>query len=204
MNSRPKLLTENGNFVIESAVDKNISFRLKGSSYLNINDINVMRLFSSSNQSVASSSNLALRLTVLEEQFRHFPSLDNESTTSRSQNMLQRLSALERKFGNSRSNVTFTSMNRRIRQLESKMNKLMTRLNTNNCTSNPCQNGGTCTSTFGGYECRCPDAWTGVNCNEDVNECVIFADSELGCQNSLSCENTPGGYKLVNVYVSIL
>lgn len=185
--------------MIESAVGKNISFRLKGASFLNVNDVNLMRVFGSSNQSVMSSSNLALRLSALEEQFRQLPSLGSDSTTSTNHNIWQRLSALEQKIGSGRSNVTLTNMNRRIRQLETKMNKLMTRLNTDNCTSNPCQNGGTCTSTFGGYVCRCPDTWTGINCNEDVNECVIFAESELGCQNFLSCENTPGGYKLVNV-----
>lgn len=180
--------------MIESALDKNISFRLKGNSFVNINDINVMKLFSGSNQSVVPSSNLALRLSTLEDQFRQFPTLGSDSTAPRNRNVWQRLNTLEQRVGRVGANFTWNNVNRRIRQLEVKMNRLMSRLNADNCTSNPCQNGGTCTNTFSGYICRCSDAWTGVNCGEDVNECANFADTDLGCQNFVSCENTPGGY----------
>lgn len=199
---RPKFLTENGNLVIESALDKNISFRLKGSSCLNINDVNVMKLSTGTNQSMSSNSNLALRLLRLEEQFRQSAQSQTFEYDRRmtNRNIRQRLAELERKIGRDGSNITWTQMTRRIRQLENKVNQLMIRLNFDNCSSNPCQNGGSCTNTFGGYICRCSDAWTGNNCEEDVNECAIFAGTDLGCQNSLSCENSPGGYTLVNFF----
>lgn len=185
--------------MLESAVDKNISFRLKGSSCLNINDVNIMNLIGTVNQSAVPNSNLALRLSALEEQFHQISTVGSDTIPSYNHDISQRLNALERRMGNGRSNFTLNNFNRRIRQLETKINKLTTRLNTNNCTSNPCLNGGMCTNTFGGYACQCPETWTGANCDEDVNECVDFANSELGCQNALSCENTPGGYLLVNL-----
>jgi len=33
------------------------------------------------------------------------------------------------------------------------------------CMSDPCQNGGTCVDLINGYECRCTDEYTGVNCD---------------------------------------
>ena len=34
----------------------------------------------------------------------------------------------------------------------------------NYCLSQPCHNGGTCISEFGGYTCECPHDYTGHNC----------------------------------------
>lgn len=197
---RPKFLTENGNFVIESAVDRNITFRLKGqSSNLLINDVNVMNMIKSgglANASSVSNSNLALRLSTLEERFRQLPS---EDARPRNRNLFHRLVQLENRVNNGGLEGNSTNLNRRLRQLEARVNRLYDRLNTDNCSLNPCKNGGTCLRVFSstGYICQCTDAWTGTNCDEDVNECAIFAGTDLGCQNSISCENTLGGYTLV-------
>lgn len=188
--------------MIESALDRNVSFRLKGSSYLNINDVNIMHLVGSANQSSSSTSgipntNIAIRLSTLEEQFRQYQGPGRQNRIQR------RLTALESRLGVG-SNTTWSNLSRRVRQLEIKMQRILVRLSNDNCTSNPCQNGGTCTTTFGGYMCRCPETWTGSNCEEDVNECTIYANTDLGCQNSISCENTPGGYTLVKQFNVVL
>lgn len=191
--SRPKLLTENGNFVIESAKDRNVSIRLKGNSNLNINGMDVMSFLGHSNQSNVPISSMALRLSVLEEQIRQFHSNHNH-------NIWQRLASLEHTIMNeTTSNTTWSRYHRRVHRLENDINQLILRLNADNCSSNPCQHGGVCFNTFGGYVCRCPDSWTGNSCEQDVNECTSFANTDLGCQNSISCENTPGGYTLVTV-----
>lgn len=36
--------------------------------------------------------------------------------------------------------------------------------NIDECISNPCQNGGTCTDGVNGYSCECTSSWTGPQC----------------------------------------
>ena len=45
----------------------------------------------------------------------------------------------------------------------------------NSCYPNPCQNRGRCTvneNATDGYICVCPDTFTGVNCQYDLDECL--------------------------------
>ena len=48
----------------------------------------------------------------------------------------------------------------------------------NECESDPCQNGGTCTNTDGSFNCMCSSGYTGDVCLDDVNECL-----NTPCQN---------------------
>jgi hypothetical protein len=34
----------------------------------------------------------------------------------------------------------------------------------NECESSPCQHGGTCIDSVGGYQCSCPVLWNGIDC----------------------------------------
>ncbi|KAK2581667.1 hypothetical protein KPH14_002164 [Odynerus spinipes] len=52
----------------------------------------------------------------------------------------------------------------------------------NYCASNPCVNGGTCSSTRDGYNCTCPPDWKGKNCQINVDECL-----SQPCQNGGTC-----------------
>ncbi|KAJ8389047.1 hypothetical protein AAFF_G00124440 [Aldrovandia affinis] len=62
------------------------------------------------------------------------------------------------------------------------------------CSSNPCQNGGTCLNLLDAFHCMCPNNWQGPICATDVNECQIYAGTSQGCQNGATCVNTPGSY----------
>ncbi len=34
------------------------------------------------------------------------------------------------------------------------------------CSSQPCNNGGTCTTDMDSFICTCPSGWTGVTCDQ--------------------------------------
>ncbi|XP_037542303.1 protein HEG [Nematolebias whitei] len=60
----------------------------------------------------------------------------------------------------------------------------------NPCVSNPCMNGGVCVSYEGPeYACRCKQAWTGPNCDQDVDEC-----EKDPCPTGSRCVNTRGSF----------
>ncbi|XP_041475891.1 uncharacterized protein LOC121424322 isoform X2 [Lytechinus variegatus] len=54
----------------------------------------------------------------------------------------------------------------------------------NECSSNPCDNGGTCTDLLGGFQCFCPDGFKGEYCQSEVDECMSNP-----CQNNATCED---------------
>ncbi|XP_078586089.1 uncharacterized protein LOC144867956 [Branchiostoma floridae x Branchiostoma japonicum] len=60
-----------------------------------------------------------------------------------------------------------------------------------NCYFNPCLNGGTCNDFVGFYNCTCPDSFTGINCEEDIDECAHVTDL---CHEDATCNNMLGSY----------
>ncbi|XP_064410135.1 cubilin [Latimeria chalumnae] len=64
--------------------------------------------------------------------------------------------------------------------------------NINECASNPCQNGGTCTDGINGYSCNCTSAWTGPQCQTQQQVCGGYLS---GLSGSFSYPNNPGSEK---------
>ncbi|CAF0782126.1 unnamed protein product [Brachionus calyciflorus] len=87
----------------------------------------------------------------------------------------------------SNSNGTFTC------QCESGFYGSRCEYEANECSSNPCLNNGICMDKINGYECRCPNEFTGANCN--VSTCVNYCLNGGGCVadplngNSCICRN---------------
>ncbi|XP_069007315.1 cubilin [Embiotoca jacksoni] len=61
--------------------------------------------------------------------------------------------------------------------------------NTDECSSNPCRNGGTCTDGVNGFTCTCTAQWTGPVCQTAQQECGGVLTGPAG---SFSFPNTPG------------
>ncbi len=84
-----------------------------------------------------------------------------------------------------------------VRRLRYIVRRIVRQLARNECDhgANPCANGGTCVDTYSGYFCQCPDNWEGPTCEQDVDECAHFANTDIGCQNGATCQNLPGTYR---------
>ncbi|XP_069792364.1 EGF-like repeat and discoidin I-like domain-containing protein 3 isoform X2 [Narcine bancroftii] len=64
------------------------------------------------------------------------------------------------------------------------------------CQPNPCHNGGICEvsdsyrgDTFIGYICRCPDGYSGIHCQHNINECEFEP-----CRNGGICTDLIANY----------
>ena len=57
------------------------------------------------------------------------------------------------------------------------------------CATNPCQNGATCTNTHGGFECVCAGGFTGANCSVNIDEC-----EGNPCLNGGTCVDGVNGF----------
>jgi len=58
------------------------------------------------------------------------------------------------------------------------------------CASQPCRNGGRCSSTVDSFRCRCMSGYVGRTCADDLNECHTQP-----CDNGGTCVNTVGSYR---------
>lgn len=184
--------------MLESANDRNITFRLKGRGSLNVNNFNVLQMFESG-MNGTSAFDPSIRLNMID---LRIDEIQRRFTGARG--ILQRLNRVENRTTALTTNSDGAApingrrsrnLGWRVTQLELKVDRLIANLEADNCTSNPCNNGGKCENLLGGYECNCVEGWTGTNCETDVNECAIFAGTDLGCQNGAGCANTPGGYR---------
>ncbi|RZF39688.1 hypothetical protein LSTR_LSTR013176 [Laodelphax striatellus] len=199
LKDQARLETRNGHLYIIAADSKNITFVTSGSGAVNLNGENLVHLVAVAKKASAVVENIQSSLLVpFEERLNTLT-----ETINGPNGLVQALAQLQNNKGNaSESAIGGTSRNYytkllrvKIRRLEQNVRYLKRLLTTDECLSNPCQNGGTCTDMYGGYHCHCPEQWEGAQCTVDVNECARFGGTELGCQNGATCINRPGSYQ---------
>lgn len=63
-------------------------------------------------------------------------------------------------------------------------------LNVDDCSPNPCQNGGTCHDLINSFSCSCPSGTLGIICEINIDDCVPGA-----CHNNGTCSDKVGGFE---------
>ncbi|XP_034489715.1 cubilin homolog [Drosophila innubila] len=194
----PKIISKDGNLIFESGANRNITFQLKGNSRLIINEeYDVLDLLLPMNAHKKRPSGASKDEWSGPEDFVDLRDLADQLTELKSQthgsnglnSMLRQLQNRTRA-----SQLLLRRLQFRLRQVESKADRLKTKLELDSCQSSPCENGGTCYNTYDGYRCQCRSAFEGTKCERDVNECALFEGTDLGCQNGGQCVNQLGSF----------
>ncbi|KOC70062.1 Cubilin [Habropoda laboriosa] len=222
-NARPVLESRDGNLFISAAKDRNITLKILGDGYVNVNEINLLHVAETVPQQATRlierwktgylaevESNLQRLMQIvegpegLERRVATIKGFGDGNSTFQPENLPKNqkiiLKALMSDFvcrlqSNAGMNTKMRMVVHRIRHVEDKVKSIEAKLKINECSSNPCMNGGSCQDLYEGYQCHCPSNWEGPNCMVDVNECVRLLGTDLGCQNGATCHNIPGSYR---------
>ena len=54
--------------------------------------------------------------------------------------------------------------------MKKRLNFILFSKDIDDCSPNPCQNGGTCTDKLNNYKCSCAAGYTGYNCSTSAAE----------------------------------
>ncbi|EFN89302.1 Cubilin, partial [Harpegnathos saltator] len=188
---RPVLESRDGHLIISSSKDRNITLKIIGSGYVNVNEINLLHVASAAQNATRVIDRWRMGyLAEMESSLQQLTTIVTGST-----GLQRRVALLERNID---TNITNRIGNRTriiLKELEDSLRAMQRLLRENECQSNPCQNGGTCEDLYDAYQCHCPSNWEGPNCMTDVNECARFLGTDLGCQNGATCRNLPGSYR---------
>ncbi|CAL1282886.1 unnamed protein product [Larinioides sclopetarius] len=189
--NQPQIIVRDGTLVIQGAFNKGVTFATRGRAIVRVNGEDLTNVRYPGYTSMVSR--IMMKATSLSNRL-------NEMTDQVNQ-MEENITALDTKVNRFIGTGQDRISNRAIRRITSKVNQLQDKVNTltqllteNECNSNPCKNGGTCTDTYNGFICNCPSNWEGSTCESDINECSRYAGTSLGCQNGATCINTLGGY----------
>ncbi|EDV46242.2 cubilin homolog [Drosophila erecta] len=192
----PKIISKDGNLIFESGANRNISFRLSGNSRLTINEeLDVMELLLATNGSKKQSGgkdewNTADDVVDVRELAERLADINRRAFGA---NGLSEMLGQQRNRTRG-SMALMRRLQKRLRAVESQVDRMKTQLEVNNCASGPCVNGGTCYNTYTGFRCQCRSAFEGTKCEVDVNECALYEGTDLGCQNGGQCQNQFGSY----------
>lgn len=205
--NQPKIITQDGHMIFMTADNHNITFRSQGAGSIRVNEEDLIAVVKSAKESVAELQRIkndeiiSLRQSVsqIQNELSRFNQLNDrvsaiDATLNRINNLISRSGI------NGTNQNVFTNQRRltqRVNRFKTRLDTLEQNLERNECNSNPCRNGGTCLDGYKRFSCRCPTNWEGPTCDENVNECAVYAGTGLGCQNGATCIDNLGSYSCI-------
>lgn len=181
-DEQPRIITTDGHLLFQTGDNHNITFRTGTTGRVVIGDADLTEVIRTVKSNTLNVESLQSQVDELKQQIQ---SIQNE------------LGGLTIRVGSLESGDTGTDPDliNQVNSIQSQLNSIETNLQSNECSSNPCQNGGTCTDLYNSFQCQCPDGWTGTTCSQDVNECSIIQGTPDACQNGGTCQNIQGSYR---------
>ncbi|KAL3108031.1 hypothetical protein niasHT_018193 [Heterodera trifolii] len=192
--TRSRVLFADGNVHFFAGRGRNITFRVSDGSSILFGLTDVQSLPNSSEVSAVRAlvANVDSQLNGLVENMGRMESQWGDKITQ--------IMAKHRQLSLQLSNQLNTSLsraraNRRIRllilKLSGQIDRLFKLMSVDDCLAHPCLNGATCVDGFGKFQCLCPAHFEGKHCEKRVDECALFANTDVGCQNGAICRNNP-------------
>ncbi|KAH8274197.1 hypothetical protein KR018_002473, partial [Drosophila ironensis] len=195
----PKIISKDGNLIFESGANRNINIQLNGNSRLTINEdfdvLDLLQAISGAKKRTSTggkddewnSGEDFVDVRQLADQLANFE--------SRAFGRNGMYSMIREQQNRTRVSVARLRLfQRRLRTVETSVDRIKSQLEANLCSSSPCENGGTCYNTYNGFRCQCRPAFEGTKCEADVNECALYEGTDLGCQNGGQCQNQFGSF----------
>uniref|UniRef100_A0A914WPV4 Cubilin n=1 Tax=Plectus sambesii TaxID=2011161 RepID=A0A914WPV4_9BILA len=193
---RPRILMYNGHMFFHAGRNKNITFIASDAGSIYFGNLDLQSL-----PAIGDVTSLRERISTMTTTI---DGVRQTSSANRRANivLMKVLSRLVLTQQELKSTVTALNttrgLNRRFRKvfrdIRRDLQKLKDLLDDDDCSTVPCQNGATCIDLFGKHQCLCPPKFTGENCEQDINECSLYAGTDVGCQNGATCQNTHGGF----------
>nr|XP_039268068.1 cubilin-like [Styela clava] len=183
ISTQPRMYTANGHLIFETSGTYNISFRTNNQGSINFDDIDLKPVFDQiekNRQDIIDIKNSGGGSIP--------PDLQNQVDTNK-----QNIGQLQTQANDHNSRLD--DLEAKYATLQTTVTTIQNDLNDDDCSSSPCQNGGTCTDLYKSFACACPSQYEGPTCEIDHDECIDFQQTGIGCQNGGTCVNLPGGFQ---------